>query len=371
MKRIGLIVNPVAGLGGRVGLKGSDGRLIQVRARELGAVPHALDRTVQALQALKSSSQEFELFAYPSEMGAEAARLAGLSVQVLGAIRPGQTTAEDTRHAAELMLQNKVDLLLFAGGDGTARDVCKVIGTQVPALGIPAGVKIQSAVFATHPRTAGELTAAFLRENVEFHLAEVVDLDEDAYRLGRLSARLYGYLKIPYSTQYLQGGKTATPLSESAVCRDIAADLAERLQSGWLYIWGPGSTTQAVAAHLGIQKTLLGVDAVVDGKIMAADAGESDLLSLLAETEQAGIIVTPIGGQGCLFGRGNQPISPQVIQAVGRSHIRVIATPGKIQRLQGASLWVDTGDVEVDRILMGYMQVLTGYKESIMVKVSA
>ena len=157
-------------------------------------------------------------------------------------------------YAAELMMQNQVDLLLFAGGDGTARDICSVIGTQVPALGIPAGVKIQSAVFATHPRTAGELTAAFLRGSVEFHLAEVVDLDEDAYRLGRLSARLYGYLKIPYSAQYLQGGKAPTPLSERAVFQDVAADLGERLQTGWLYIWGPGSTTQAVAAHLGWKK---------------------------------------------------------------------------------------------------------------------
>jgi len=138
-----------------------------------------------------------------------------------------------------------------------------------------------------------------------------------------------------------------------------------------LYIFGPGSTTHAVASHLGLKKTLLGVDAALNGEIEAEDASEADLLRLLSRNRSAEIIVTPIGGQGCIFGRGNQPISPDVIRMVGREHIRVISTPEKIQALNGHPLWVDTGDQGVDEMLSGYLTVISGYKESVMYKVTA
>jgi len=367
MKRIGLVVNPIAGLGGRVGLKGSDGMELQRKALELGAVPQAVERAAQALQSLLPLRAEFELLTYPFAMGAEAARRAGINPRVIGSIQPGQTGAEDTVWAAREMAENEVRLILFAGGDGTARDICNSIGMEIPALGIPAGVKIQSAVYATHPRYAGELAAAFLRGGTELRQAEVMDLDEDAC----VSACLYGYLKIPYLQRYVQGVKAPSLLRESAVLEAIAGDLAERMKPGWLYIFGPGSTTQAVANHLGLDKTLLGVDAVLDGKIAAADASEADLLRLLSVDRPAEIVVTTIGGQGCIFGRGNQPISPEVIRKVGRAYIRVISTPEKIQALNGDPLWADTGDCAVDEMLSGYLAVLTGYKESVMYKVTA
>ncbi|MBE3037252.1 MAG: ATP-NAD kinase family protein [Chloroflexi bacterium] len=371
MKRIGLVVNPIAGLGGRVGLKGSDGMELQRKALELGAVPHAVERAAQALQALLPLRAEFELLTYPFAMGAEAARQAGIDPCVLGSIQPGQTSAEDTVRAAREMAENEVRLLLFAGGDGTARDICNAIGMEIPALGIPAGVKIQSAVYATAPRYAGELAAAFLRGETELRQAEVMDLDEDAFRAGRVSACLYGYLKMPYLQRYVQGVKAPSLSRESAVLEAIAGDLADRMKPGWLYIFGPGSTTQAVATHIGFDKTLLGVDAVLDGKIVSADASEADLLRLLSVNRLAEIVVTPIGGQGCIFGRGNQPISPDVIRKVGRAHIRVISTPEKIQALNGHPLWADTGDRAVDEMLSGYLAVVTGYKESVMYKVMA
>jgi predicted polyphosphate/ATP-dependent NAD kinase len=304
-------------------------------------------------------------------MGAKAAQQAGIDPLVLGSIKPGQTSAEDTVRAAGEMVGNKVGLILFAGGDGTARDICDAIGMNVPVLGIPAGVKIHSAVFTTTPASAGELAAAFLHGETELRQAEVMDLDEDAFRLGQVSPRLYGYLKIPYVQRYVQTIKAPSPLGESAVLEAIAEDLAERMKPGWLYIFGPGSTTHAVATHLGLNKTLLGVDVISDGKILVSDASESDLLQLLSQGPPAEIVVTPIGGQGCIFGRGNQPISPEVIRKVGRSHIRVISTPEKIQTLNGRPLWVDTGDPRVDEMLSGYLTVATGYRESLMYKVVA
>jgi predicted polyphosphate/ATP-dependent NAD kinase len=368
---LGLIVNPVAGLGGRVGLKGSDGAAIQQKALALGAVPHAGERAAQALQVLLPLQPDLEILTYPGEMGAEAARQVGFEPHVLGAIRTGHTTAADTIRAAKEMLQNSVALLLFAGGDGTARDVCVAIELELPALGIPAGVKIHSAVYATHPRAAGELAVTYLRGEANLREAEVMDIDEDAFRAGRLSPRLYGYLKTPYLQRYVQGVKAPSQLSESAALEAIAEDLSERMKSDWLYIFGPGSTTHAIAKHLGLEKTLLGVDAVLDGKIVAADTNEADLLRLLEDDQPAEIIVTPIGGQGCIFGRGNQPISPAVIRKAGRAHIRVVSSPEKIQALDGAPLWADTGDRAVDEMLSGYMAVITGYKESVMYKVTA
>jgi predicted polyphosphate/ATP-dependent NAD kinase len=370
MKRIGLIVNPVAGLGGRVGLKGSDGAAIQQKALDLGAVPHAVDRAAQALAALVPLSGGFDLLTCPGAMGADAARQAGSPAHVIGPVADGLTTAADTARAAREMIVQKIDLLLFAGGDGTARDICSAIGTQIPALGIPAGVKIHSAVYATHPRSAGELAAAFLHGGTELRQAEVMDLDEDAFRAGRVSPRLYGVLTMPYLQRYVQGVKAPSALSEPTALEAIAEDLAEQMEPGWLYIFGPGSTTHAVATHLGLNKTLLGVDAVLDGKIVAADATESDLLRLLAEVHPAEIVVTPIGGQGCIFGRGNQPISPDVIRKVGRPHVRVVSTREKLQALNGAPLWADTGDGEVDEMLSGYFAVVVGYKESVMYKVT-
>jgi len=370
MKRIGLIVNPIAGLGGRVGLKGSDGEELQRKAIQLGAVPMALERAGEALKALLAAHVDFELTTSPGSMGEKSALQAGIAAEVIGSIASVPTSAEDTIRAAGEMVQRGVDLILFAGGDGTARDLCKAIGLEIPALGIPAGVKIQSAVFATTPRHAGEVTAAHLRGETELRPAEVMDLDEQAFRAGRVSANLYGYLKIPYLQRYIQGVKAATPMSESGVHTAIAKELSGRLKPGWLYIFGPGTTTQAVAVALGIEKTLLGVDAVMDGKVVAADCSEADLLNYLSGGCRSEIIVTPIGGQGCLFGRGNQPISPEVIRKVGRAHIRVVSSPEKIQALQGSPFWVDTGDPLVDDMLNGYIEVITGYREYILYRVA-
>jgi predicted polyphosphate/ATP-dependent NAD kinase len=366
-KRMGLIVNPVAGIGGRVGLKGSDGTEIQKKALALGAVPQSLNRAIQALERLKPVD---EIITYPGEMGEEAARACGFEPTVIGSIRPGNTTPEDTMNAAREMLRLHVDLLLFAGGDGTARDIYNAIGEKLPALGIPAGVKIHSAVFGANPISAGDLAASYLRGKVSnLREAEVMDIDEEAFRQGIVSARLYGYLKVPFQRRLLQGLKTPSSPGERAAMASIAADVVSNMEDGWLYIIGPGTTTRAITSRLGLDKTLIGVDVVAEGELVATDVNESQLLELLKK-RKAKIVVTPIGGQGYIFGRGNQQISPKVIEKVGRENIIVVSTTGKIHSLRGRPLWVDTGDRAVDKMLSGYTRVITGYDERIVYKVS-
>jgi predicted polyphosphate/ATP-dependent NAD kinase len=365
---MGLIVNPVAGLGGRVGLKGSDGADIQRRALELGAVPQALGRAIEAVERLRPV-EDLEIVTYPGEMGEDAATACGFEPSVMGSIRPGQTTAADTQSAAREMLRRGVDLLLFAGGDGTARDVYEVIELNLPALGIPAGVKIHSAVYATNPRSAGDLAALYLQgRGVGLREAEVMDIDEEAFRQGALSARLYGYLRIPYRASLVQSQKVPSA-GEGAALAAIAEDVVEKMEDDVLYVVGPGTTTRAIAGELGLEKTLLGVDVILNRELIARDANEAQLLALMAG-KQVRIVVTPIGGQGYLFGRGNQQMSPRVIERVGKENVIVVSTPDKLHALGSQPLLVDTGDRAVDEMLGGYVMIVTGYNERAVRRVS-
>jgi len=368
-RRLGLIVNPVAGIGGRVGLKGSDGAEIQKKALALGAVPQSLNRAIQALERIKSID-DLVIITYPGEMGEDAARACGFEPTVIGSIEPGGTTPEDTVNAAREMRRLNVNLLLFAGGDGTARDIYNAIGEGSPVLGIPAGVKIHSAVFGANPISAGDLAASYLLGKVSnLREAEVMDIDEEAVRQGVVSAKLYGYLKVPFQRRLLQGLKTPSSPGEQAAMAAIAADVVSKMEDGWLYVIGPGTTTRAITSRLGLDKTLIGVDVVAEGKLVAADVNESQLLELLAG-RKAKIVVTPIGGQGYILGRGNQQISPKVIEKVGKENIIVVSTTGKIHSLRGRPLLVDTGDRAVDEMLNGHIRVTTGYNEQIIYRVS-
>ncbi len=265
-----------------------------------------------------------------------------------------------------------IDVLLFAGGDGTARDISEAIGDAIPVLGIPAGVKIQSAVFATSPGAAGEITAHFLagraRRTIE---REVLDLDEEAYREGDVRPRLHGLMRVPEG-RLLQSRKAPTPASDGAAMESIAAEVESLLEPGRCYILGPGTTTRAVARRLGVDKTLVGVDVVIteaDGaRLEILDAAEADLRTIAAMGPTS-IVLTPIGGQGFLFGRGNQPISPDVIRAVGRDHIIVVATPAKLADLAGHPLLVDTGDEALDEELCCHIRVISGRRERAIVRI--
>lgn len=374
MFRLGLIVNPVAGMGGRVGLKGTDGAECVMRARELGAVPLAPSRAALALRVLLPVKEELGLFTCPGLMGETAAAEAGLPYRTISLSVGPQTGPEDTREAARRMADSGVDLLLFAGGDGTARDIAEAVGEDVLCLGIPAGVKIHSAVYAATPLHAGEAVLSLVRgRRPSRRLAEVMDIDEEAFRKGEVRSRLFGYLPVPADRRHLQGLKSGSPKSEAALQKAIAADILEGLKPGVLALIGPGTTTRELKRALGFEGTLLGVDAVKDGKPVAEDCSERKLLELIA-LEPGGnvrIIVTPIGGQGFLFGRGNQQFSPEVLKRVGKENILVAAVPGKLAALGGGPLRVDTGDPRLDRELSGYTRVITGYREAVMVRVAA
>jgi predicted polyphosphate/ATP-dependent NAD kinase len=367
LKRIGLLVNPIAGIGGRVGLKGSDGQETQKRARELGAVPFAPVRTLEALMEIKKSKIDFRLITYPKPMGEIEAREAGFSPIIIGYLKSTKTTSTDTRNAARELLEYGVDLLLFSGGDGTARDIYNAIDSEVPVLGIPAGVKIHSGVFATSPKAAGRLAVRFLEEDLELRDTEVMDIDEEAFRDNRISARLYGYMKTPFVRELIQGSKEGTSVNEGLFLKAIAAEVVGDMKPDITYIIGPGTTTKPVADELGIEKTLLGVDVVKGGKLLAKDVNEEKLLNFLVGNVK--IIVSVIGGQGFIFGRGNQQISPKVIKQVGKDNIIILATSGKLATLRGNSLRVDTGDAELDETLKGYYKVVTGFARRTMYKV--
>lgn len=370
-RRLGVIINPIAGIGGTVSLKGSDGSAIQERALALGAVPHAYDRTVEALEQLVSIQSEFQIITYPGEMGADASTACGFQPTVIGNITPGKTTAADTQRAAQEMSEMGIDLLLFAGGDGTARDIVRAIGTVTPVLGIPTGVKIYSAVYATNPKSAGRLAALYLRGRAtELREAEVVDIDEEDVRQGVVSVILYGYLKIPYQRSLVQNLKSASPPSEQYSASAIAFAIIEQMVTDWLYVLGPGTTTRAITDRLGLAKTLIGVDVILNHQLLAVDVTEKQLLNLL-DQHNAKIIVTPIGGQGYIFGRGNQQISAEVIRRVGKENIIVASTKDKIVALRGQPLLVDTGSQIVDRLLCGFIKVVTGYKEYTIYRVSS
>jgi len=371
MKRLGLIVNPVAGMGGRVGLKGSDGEDIIRRAEELGAVRLSPGRAVEALRGVARIMGQVEVITYPGEMGEDEAREAGLQPTVIGSLPKGNTTRDDTIDAARRMAEMGVDLILFAGGDGTARDLVEAVDGEVPVLGIPAGVKIHSGVFAINPADAGELAAQYLEGGpVKLRELEVMDIDEEAFRDDRLSARLYGYLNVPYVEAMVQSTKSGSATSDEFSVEGIAADIVDGMQRDILYVLGPGTTVRPIAERLGLPKTLLGVDVVLNGELVAADANEERLLELI-DGREARIIVTVIGGQGFVFGRGNQQISPQVIRSVGVGNVTIVATPSKLAALQGRPLLVDTGDTELDEMLSGYAKVVTEYGRRVVYRVKS
>jgi predicted polyphosphate/ATP-dependent NAD kinase len=361
VRSLGLIVNPVAGMGGRVGLKGSDGADIIKRALALGAVPECPVRARRALEQLSDLADSLKLLTCPGEMGETAARAAGFRPRLIGGISRGATTGADTERAAAEMLARSVDLILFAGGDGTARDICRVVADRGVVLGVPGGVKIHSGVFAASPAHAGRLARRYLLDAAAAppREAEVMDIDEAAFRENRLSARLYGYLRVPFQREHLQSSKSGSSPGEEAALDAIASEVIRLMEPEILYVIGSGSTTRAIMNRLGLPNTLLGIDAVLNRGLAGLDLNEEQLLALLAD-RPARIVLPVIGGQGFILGRGNQQISPRVIRQAGPKNLLVVATAAKLASLKGRPLRVDSGDPALDAELAGYVQVITG-----------
>ncbi len=370
MKKLGVIVNPVAGMGGRVGLKGSDGRDILKQAIALGAKPESPNRAVAALEIVARLKDKIEILTYPSVMGEAVCLRAGFTPCVMGSIHSDQTTAEDTQRAAKELAHAGVDLILFAGGDGTARNIYNAIGEKVPVLGIPAGVKIHSAVYAVTPKSAGEVAAMFLEQKkMNIRVSEVMDIDEEAFRAGIVTARLYGYMQVPEEPRFVQSVKSGGAKPEQETLASIAEDIVDAMDDDDCYfIIGPGTTTRSIMEYLDLKNTLLGVDVIKNRQVVANDVHEQQLWDLI-EGQKVKLVLTIIGGQGHLFGRGNQQLSPRIISKIGRHNFMVIATKEKLIGLKGKPLIVDTGDERLNTELGGFVRVVTGYEDYTMYRV--
>ena len=379
MKKLGLIINPIAGMGGSVGLKGTDNTAAEAFRR--GAVPRAGDRAKAALSELLPVKEEILVYTCPGAMGGDTAEEMGFQT----VLRPGTaaagagmesdgasmdagalpeslsaTSAEDTRKLAEWLLSEQVDLILFAGGDGTARDVYQAVELSSPCVGIPAGVKIHSPVYAKNPRAAGRLALLWLSGKLSMtQEEEVLDIDEEQYRKEHINTRLYGYLRVPRERTLTQNKKAPSPLSDAAAMESIAYEAIRQMEPDTYYIIGAGTTTRGIMEVLGLKNTLIGVDLIRNKELLSSIKGK-----------RAKMIVTITGGQGYLFGRGNQQLTPEVIREVGKENIIILATKTKLASLSGRPLLVDTYDEELNHSLCGYYKAISAYGEATVCKVA-
>ncbi len=385
MKTIGLIINPIAGMGGKVGLKGTDTPEILQEARKRGAKPIAGERTKKLLFELVKfpEHKEISFFVPKGDMGANVFKTISSSIPTLkwqeipNISISRKTSREDTCLAAEFLKKKKIDLLVFVGGDGTARDIIQSVGSEFPILGIPSGVKMHSGVFSQGIEKGVEILCNFVRNKVQFAKSEIIDLDEEEFRQDRILTKLFGLGFVPQAPSLMQLTKTSSyhVNSEKENMRGIIRSFKEIIDSNILYLLGPGSTIKELSKAFSLsvyeQKTLLGIDAIQNFSLVEKDLSESDILRLIdgREAKSTRIIITPIGGQGYIFGRGNLQFSPQVIIKIGLGQIDVVATRMKIENLPNKEIHVDTGDLDLDNKFSGYIKVLVDYENFLMVKV--
>ncbi|MGI8416930.1 MAG: ATP-NAD kinase family protein [Nakamurella sp.] len=364
---LGVLVNPIAGMGGPVGLHGTDGEALGA-ALAAGAEPVAGDRMRRALTRLSSSGPPFAVLTVAGPMGADLMP-PGWVVELIGS--PSRvTSAADTHAAVGAMVSRGVSLLLFGGGDGTAQDVAAALhtadlrGSVIPMLGVPSGVKMHSGVFAVSPEAAGDAAARYLAHPSGLGEAEIVDTDGTG-------TRLFGTAAVPRISGALQSAKAFSTGAADQDLPGLGRAVAAEMESGRLYILGPGSTVAQVSRALGLGSTIEGVDAVLDGRVLVADAGEADLLRLLAAHPRAALILGVVGGQGFLFGRGNQQLSPAVLAAVGPENIEIVAAAGKVAALDPPVLRIDVDDRFVRDSLVGFRRVRTSRQHSTVLQVLA
>jgi len=378
MTRIGFLINPIAGMGGRVGLKGTDG--VAAEAARRGAQPIANTRALEALRELRRllegtpQAPDLTWLTVSGTMGCDALRAAGFAAIEVVHDAAAEPSAQDTQAAVRQFLAAKVDLILFCGGDGTARDICGITGESTPILGIPSGVKMYSGAFGVTPARTAEILLRYIRQEIGLASVDIVDLDEEKYRRDEWAVRLYMSARTPFEPSYVQAAKALiVGADEDAVKEDIAAQLREEIDArpGALVLLGPGSTLQAVARALHVDKTLLGIDAIAHGGVVGKDLAEHQILELLTRYGERKLILSPIGGQGFVLGRGNQQLSPTVIRKIGAENIILIATPAKLARTE--VLRFDTGDPALDADLLSrkFLPVVIGYRRTRLVKTAS
>jgi len=376
MFKLGFVVNPIAGIGGSVALKGSDGKGIAEKALLLGATAKANQRASLALEILRPYQDKITVYCANHLMGEHTAKSLGFSTQVIYKANDSkQTTATDTENTVKALLAENIDMLLFAGGDGTARNICKMVGDKFPVLGIPAGCKIHSGVYAVTPKAAGRVVEMMITNQlVSLTEADVMDIDESLFREGIVKAKRYGEMQIPAELRYVQAVKSGGKELDELVLQDIAAHVINEMDDE-LFVIGSGSTTAFLMEELALENTLLGVDLIQQQDLLASDVTEPQLWqaieSATKDQKSVKLVITLIGGQGHIFGRGNQQLSPRVIRAIGKENIFIIATKTKLTALSSRPLIADTGDSELDVELSGYLPVITGYKDQVLYPIAS
>ena len=374
--KLGFVINPYAGIGGAVALKGSDGQAIVEQAFSRGALPQAQKRASAAMQKLtidRGILSGANILTAAGSMGEDVLRTLDLPCDVVYHSE-AQSSAADTKNVIRLFVEQQVDLIVFAGGDGTARDVLDVLSgeldSDIPVVGIPAGVKIHSAVYAVTPSHAGELIQLLLSgEPMSLHESQVMDLDENAFREGQVDAKCYGYLSVPVDDTRMQLIKQGGLNHHDITVQDIASDIIETMEQDVFYLIGSGSTTAEIMAQLSLPNTLLGVDIICNQQLLESDVDEQTILKI-TQGHPAKMVVTIIGGQGHVFGRGNQQLSAKVIRQVARENIIIIATNEKLRSLNKRPMISDTGDAALDKQLAGLYSVITGYQQKTLYRLS-
>ncbi len=383
MRKIAFVVNPIAGMGGRVGLKGTDGVVDEAIAK--GALPRAPDRAIEALERLKEAYDRYRLkenvtwYTAGGDMGENELRATEVPHWKIIKLHDydDRTSARDTKLFVKKAIDEGVELIVFCGGDGTARDVFEAAEDH-PMFGIPSGVKMHSGVFAIDPTMGGELLEFYIRGEMTTGEGEIMDLEEDLYRKGTWNIRLFGVGTTLFEPAFIQTGKFVVQEQGTEMfIEEISDDIVERMKEepDTVFILGPGGTLKKIGENAGIEKTHLGIDIIKGLQQIGRDASEKELINLL-EANDVGrggkcyIIVSPIGGQGFFLGRGNLQISPSVIRMVGLRNIVVVSVPQKLDRTD--TLRVDTGDHDLDLEFreMGSIKVLTGYRTYRLKKIS-
>ncbi len=371
MKKVALLINPIAGMGGKVGLKGTDGAETLHLALERGAKPESALKTVSTLEKLLPLKEELLFLTAANDLGEKMLSSFGFQYDIIYEAKGPSTTSKDTQIFLHLLETFKPDLLLFAGGDGTARDIVNGLSLDVPVIGIPTGVKIHSAVFALSPAEAGRLALTFLQEApTEVVAREVVDIDEEAFRQDHIATKVYGFLNVPAANNYLQSLKSPTPQSENAAQISAALQVIDDMEKDTFYIIGSGSSASQVLKELRLPFTMLGIDMIKNKKLIAKDVNEQELLKIIGNAPTR-LVVSPMGNQGYVFGRGNQQLSAQVLEKISKSDLIILSTDWKLRSLNNRAMLIYTGDAEIDARFSGFYRVITGYEQFSMVKMRA
>ena len=377
MVRIGLLVNPDAGLGGRLGLKGSDGQADFARSQ--GAEDRAGPRVRDSLKhftRIHKNQSEIEWFTSEGRMGTDWIDSEIGNVSIIHN-STGKTSADDTSILVNELLKSEIDLLLYGGGDGTTRDVVATLdyegSSSLPIIGVPCGVKMHSGCFAASPKAAAEVLSAWLNGDLLSANTEVLDLDEELYREGKWVVRLYAEAMTPASPRWMQGTKQRVEASgEEEIVEGLADHIREIVMDDeTLVIWGSGGTLRTIGNMVDLKPTVLGIDASIGSKQVGTDLNESDLLTLLdSHSGPITLLLSPMGGQGFLIGRGNLQLSPDVLRQVGVDNVLGICTPAKLLTVR--RLRIETGDVDLDAKFAEkrYLKVLQGYRTTRVLPVS-